>query len=177
MDLIIYPNPRIDQELLFDGIRKFNLKTNKPVNMRILESRINSNRFNEDQDVLHLYMEIRQAQFYCKAYKMGDGEIDKTKTVNVKASWETIQCHYPLEKQQGDNYRVECNDVLFNLLNYALQQRGKLIRGNRQGFKNLSYYEIISALNNLNFKAVVKETNGQQYIVPSELEEITIIND
>lgn len=177
MDLIIYPNQRIDQTLLLDGIKHYNERKHKAVNIRILKSNINMGRYEEDPDILTLFMEIRQDKFYCKAYSMEDGKIDKTTTQTVQASWETIQVCYTLEKEDGDNYRVENDSLLFNLLNYALQERGKAMRGNRQGFKNISYYEIINALNNLNFKAIIDERNGQQYIVPSHLEEITIINE
>lgn len=177
MDLIIYPNPRIDQTLLLDGIQRYNNKTNKPVNIRILKSTINTSTYEEDQDILKLFMEIRQDKFYCKAYAMENGKMDKSKTRTVQASWETILFCYTLKKEYDGNYRVENDTLLFNLLNYALQEQGKIMRGNRQGFKNISYYEIIDALKNLNFKAIVKETNGQQYIVPSYWEEITILNE
>ena len=50
------------------------------------------------------------------------------------------------------------------------------MRGNKQGFKNMSYSEIINALNNLNFKAVIEEINGQQCIAPLYSEGIPIIN-
>lgn len=175
MDLIIYENPRIDQTLFFDGIQQYNKKRKKTVNIRILESQITSDMYEEDPDILRLFMEIRQDKFYCKAYNMENGELDKAQTQTVAASWETILVCYTLKKQDGDKYRVENDDPLFYLLNYALQEKGKVMRGNRQGFKNISYYDIISSLKNLNFKAITKEMNGQQYIIPYHLEEITTI--
>lgn len=173
MDLIIYPNPRIDQTLLLDGIKHYNKRTNKAVNIRILKSDINTG--NGEEDILTLFMEIRQDKFYCKAYSMKNGEIDKRKTQSVQASWETITFCYTLEKEPDDNYRVENDSTLFNLLNYALQERGNVMRGNKQGFK-ISSYEIINALNNLNFKAEIEEINGQQCIAPLYSEGIPIIN-
>lgn len=166
MELIIYPNPRIDKALLLESIKMYSKKTNKGVNMRILESIIKTHDLNEDIDVLQIFLEIRQYQFYCKAYDMQDGKVDKNKTVNVKASWETIPIYYTLEKQGNDNYRVERDNELFYLLNYALQQRGKVMPGNNQGFKNLSYNEIINPLNNLNFKATAKNMHGNDILMP-----------
>lgn len=179
MELIIYPNPRIDQTLLLDSIKRYNDKCNKPVNLRILDAEIKDDAedyYKNSWEYLKLYLEIRQAKFYCKAYQMEDGVLDKTKTVSVPASWETITFYYPLycKNLSHGNYWIENNDALFYLLNYALQQRGKLLEGNRQGLKNVGYNVIINALKDLTFKAVVKELDGQDVILPVELEEIPI---
>ena len=175
MELIIHPNPRIDKELLLDSIKIYSKKTNKGVNMRILESAIKTRNFNEDIDILQLFLEIRQYKFYCKAYAMQDGQLDKNKTVTVKASWETIPICYTLNKQNNDNYRVERDNELFYLLNYAFQQRGTVMPGNNQGFKDLSYYEIVNTLKNLNFKATAKNMHGNDILMPIiEEEEIPI---
>lgn len=166
MELIIHPNPRIDKTLLLEGIKRFNEKTNNGINMRILDSEIKSHDLNEDMDILQLFLEIRQHQFYCKAYNMQDGELDKTKTVTVKASWETIPICYTLDMQGNNNYRVERDNELFYLLNYAMQQHNKVMPGNNQGFKNLHYNEIVNTLNNLNFKAIAKNMHGNDVLIP-----------
>ena len=174
VELLIYPNPRIDQTLLFDGVKRYNTTKHKPVNMRILESRIKTSIVDDDKDILELFLEIRHNQFYCKAYGMEAGKVDKSQTVRVKASWETVPVYYELVKDGRDNYRVESDDKLYYLLNYALQQRGLVMRGNKQGFKSVSYLQIINSLNNLNFGALIKEMYGQTVLMPTEWEEIPV---
>lgn len=180
MDLIIYPNPRIDKPLLLASIRQYNEKCHKTVNMRILNTELTDNGkdyYLDGKEYLKIYLEVRQANFYCRAYAMTNGEIDKTKTRSVPASWETIPICYKLDSDKQGQYRVESNDELFYLLNYALQKRGKIMEGNRQGFKNMSYNEISNPLNHLNFKAMVKEIDGQNMLMPIEMEEIPILKE
>lgn len=177
VDLIIYPNPRIDQKLLMESVKRYNSRTDKPINMRILSSEIITDPDDEDQDILQLFLEIRNGVFKCKAYRMEDGVLDKNKTVWVKASFETVQMGYTLENDGNNKYRVERNDPLFNLLNYGLQQHNRVTPGNNQGFKDLTYTEITSALNNLNFGAVVKQWYGQNILFAMDVdkwEEISV---
>ena len=99
VDLIIYPNPRIDQTLFMESVKRYNSRTDKPINLRVLKSEIITDPDDEDKDVLQLFLEIRNGTFKCKAYRMEDGILDKNKTVWVKASFETIEMFYPLEKE------------------------------------------------------------------------------
>ena len=177
VDLIIYPNPRIDQQLLFESIKRYNGRTDKPINMRILSSEIITDPNDEDQDILKLFLEIRNNIFKCKAYRMEDGILDKNKTGWVKASFETVQICYTLKKEWNNKYRVERNNPLFNLLNYGLQQRNRVTPGNNQGFKDLTYSEITNALDNLNFGAMVKQWYGQNTLMAMDMdkwEEISV---
>ena len=68
--------------------------------------------------------------------------------------------------QGNNNYRVERDNELFYLLNYAMQQHNKVMPGNNQGFKNLNYNEIVNTLNNLNFKAIAKNMHGNDVLIP-----------
>jgi len=177
VDLIIYPNPRIDQTLFLESIKRYNSRTDKPINLRVLKSEIITDPDDEDQDIITLYVEIRNGTFKCKAYKMKDGILDKTKTVWVNAFFETVEMNYTLEKDNGQNYRVERNHPLFNLLNYGLQQRNRVTPGNNQGFKGLTYTEITSALDNMNFGAIAKQRYGQTVLLAMDVdkwEEISV---
>lgn len=177
VDLIIYPNPRIDQKLLLESIKRYNNRTDKPVNMRILSSEIITDPKDKDKDILQLFLEIRNSIFKCKAYRMEDGKVNKNKTVWVKASFETVEMCYTLKKGNNNKYRVERNDALFLLLNYALQQCNRVTPGNNQGFKGLTYNEITNTLDNLNFGAMVKEWYGQTTLFAMDMdkwEEISI---
>lgn len=177
VDLIIYPNQRIDKTLFMESIKRHNSRTDKPINLRVLKSEIVTDQNDEDKDILQLFLEIRNGTFKCKAYKMEDGILDKNKTVWVNAFFETVQMGYTLVKDGHDKYRVERNDPLFNLLNYGLQQRNRVTPGNNQGFKDLTYTEITGALDNLNFGAVVKQRYGQTVLLAMDMdkwEEISV---
>ena len=177
VDLIIYPNPRIDQKLLLESIKRYNNRTDKPVNMRILSSEIITDKNNEDKDILQLFLEIRNSRFKCKTYRMKESTLNKNKTVWVKASFETVKVNYSLKKSNGNKYRVERNDTLFLLLNYALQQHDRVTPGNNQGFKNLTSTEITNTLDNLNFGAMVKQWYGQNTLFAMDMdkwEEISV---
>lgn len=176
VDLIINPNPRIDQKLLFESVKSYNEKTSKPINMRILNSTITTNPNDEDEDILELFLEIRNGIFKCKAYGMEDGILNKNKIQLVKASFETVQINYTLNKEKCDKYRVECNDPLFLLLNYGLQERNRIMPGNNQGFKDLKHNEITNTLNHLNFGVVIREWYGQNVLMAVDMDKWEEIN-
>ena len=170
IELILHPNERIDGALLLPSIKQYNDATNKPVNVRILDASM-SFLENDFYDYLNLYFEIRQSKFVCQAYAMEDGEIDKTKTMPVNASWETIPVQYTVYKESNKFY-VENDQPIFKLLNYALQERKNIQRGNKQGFKSIDPMRLEKIFKGLTFGAVVKEINGQDVLIPIETEEI-----
>ena len=161
IDYIIYPNRRIDQDLLLDGIFWHNVNHNVPILLRIVDATIREIPLNNSYE-LKMYFGIRTAKFKCKAYHYNNGLIDKTKTEVVNASGETILAKYLIKGTNDHRLRVEVYDPAFNLINYALQQYGAIARGNRHGLKNINATILETSLKNLDFKAIVKEdANGQ----------------
>ena len=173
VSLIIRANPRIDRKLFLDAVQFYNDKLEKPVNIRIIGVDI------DDVELKHgtcyyvrLSIEIRQANFKCKAYYMRDGVLDKTKTEIVNASWETVQMRIKLNKHANNNingaelYKFETDHMLFDLINYALIKREYVQKGNKQGIENVRAEDIKNALLNLDVKVVIKEIHGQKMIMP-----------
>ena len=163
VELIIHPNPRIDKGLLFDSIKEFNEKTGKAILLRVLKSEIQPH--DEETDSITIYIEVLHNNFICNAYYMVNGEIDKTKTQRVKASWETIECCYLLKKDNNDKYIIERNDPIFRLANYGLQEHKRMIKGNNQGFI-VSEIELKNALNGLTFGGAMKQFYGVEMLMP-----------
>ena len=160
IDYIIYPNPRIDQELLFESIQWYNENQNVTIFIRIVDLRIWE--ITPDRYELKLYFEIRTNRFKCKAYHYKDGLINPTKpTELVNATNEVVTVKYFLNGHSW-KYKIEVKDPVFNLVNYALQQRNVVLPGNNQGLNNVDSMLIENALNGLDFKAIVsKNENGQ----------------
>ena len=171
VELILHPNKRIDGALLLPSIKQYNDATNKPVNVRILDASLEFIE-NDFYDYLNLYFEIRQSKFICDAYAMKNGQIDKTKTVRVNASWETIPVQYMICKEVGSKFYIENDQPIFKLTNYALQESNQIQNGNKQGFKGIEPIRLEKIFKGLTFKAVVKEINGQDVIIPIGTEEI-----
>lgn len=171
IELILHPNERIDGTLLLSSIKEYNDRTSKPVNVRILDANL-SFLNNDFYDYLNLYFEIRQSKFVCQAYAMEDGKIDKTKITKVNASWETIPVQYKICKEIGTKFYVENDQPIFRLLNYALQENKRIQRGNKQGFKGIEPMRLEKIFKGLTFGAVVKEINGQDILLPLEMEDI-----
>ena len=173
VSLIIRPNRRIDSELLLEGIKKYNDKEDKPVNIRIIGVKVDNVELkNGPCYYIELYLEIRQANFTCKAYHMQDGTMDMTKTETVKASWETVKMRVKLNKHgthsiNGENiYKFETNHILFDLVNYAFIKGKYVPKGNRQGLQYIRREDLKNALLNLDVKVTVKEEYGQTKLMP-----------
>ena len=160
---IIYPNPRIDQELLFESIQWYNQNRNITIYIRIVDLKIWE--ITENKYELKLYFEIRTNRFKCRAYHYEDGVIDKTKPpVLVNATNEVVLVKYVLNGRNW-KYKIEVTDPIFNLANYSLQQHNVVLTGNTQGLNNVDSMSLENALNGLDFKAIVNENENGQLIL------------
>lgn len=164
IDYIIYPNQRIDQELLFDSIHWYNVNRNLPILIRIVDVRIRQITLTQSYELI-LYFEIRTAKFKCNAYDYEDGEVDRNKTELVNATHETVPVKYLINGTNDHNLRVENYEPVFNLINYALQQHGVVVPGNTQGLQHINTTTLLMALKNLDFKAVTEENENGQLIL------------
>lgn len=178
IDYIIYPNQRIDQELLFDGIHWYNVKRNLPILIRIIDVNIREVTLTQSYELI-LYFEVKTANFKCKAYGYKDGKVDRTKTEMVNASHETVKVKYLVNGTNLHNLRVETYEPTFNLINYALQQHGVVMPGNTQGLQKINATTLETALKNLDFKAVTEENEHGQLILearPTDHTKVTYSN-
>ena len=173
VNLIIRPNRRIEKDLLLESIQHYNVKCDKPVNLRILGVGIKDVEVKQGTcHYIDLYLEIRHNNFKCKAYSMRDGILNKEKVEIVTASWETIKIRYKLIKhghnRAGDKalFKFETDHQLFNLINYAFQQNETVPKGNKQGIQNVTMENIKFALVNLDIKVIVEELNGKRVLKP-----------
>lgn len=166
VDLILYPNKRIDKELFFESIQYSCKVIKKEVNLRILHVDIDETMEDQKTAWINLLMEIRHYNFKCKAYGMNNGEVDKTRTEVVPATNEVINVPYMVGFEQN-KFRIETDNDLYPLLNYGLQKAKKVVPGNVQGLKNVSYGDLVNGLQNLLFKAIaVEKEDGHINIVP-----------
>lgn len=164
IDYIIYPNQRIDQDLLFNSIHWYNVKRNLPILIRIIDVNIREIGLIQAFELV-LYFEVRTANFKCKAYGYKDGKVDKTKTEIVNATGETVKVKYLINGGNLLNLKVERYDPTFSLINYALQKHGVVMPGNAQGLQKISATTLETALKNLDFKAVTEENENGQLIL------------
>ena len=173
VSLIIRPNRRIDSKLFLEAVTYYNDRYNKPVHLRIIGVDIDEIELKTGTcHYMRLSIEIRHANFKCKAYYMRDGTLDKTKTETVNASWETVQMRVKLNQYgthslNGNNlYKFETNHMLFDLINYAFIKREYVQEGNKQGIKNVRAEDIKNALLNLDVKVTIEKKHGQTKIMP-----------
>lgn len=171
--LIVRQNRRLDRKLFLDAVKFYNDKMEKPVNIRIIDVEIDNVEMKHGQCYfVKLYVEVRQANFKCKAYLMRDGVIDKRKTELVNASWETVGMRFKLDKHATQRanreplYKFETDHILFNLINDAFIKREYVPKGNKQGIKNVRDQDIKNALSQLDVKICVKEEYGKTKIMP-----------
>ena len=164
IDYIIYPNQRIDQELLFDSINWYNVHRNLPILLRVVDVNIREKRLTNNYELI-LNFTIGTSNFKCKAYHYEDGKVDKTKTEIVNATHETVTAHYFITGINSYKLKVESDEPAFNLINYALQQHGVVVPGNMHGLKNINTTTLETALKNLDFKAVTEENAKGQWIL------------
>lgn len=170
VELIIRPNPRIDKDLFLESVEFYTNKVKKPINMRILKIELlneTEEYYKEDYNIC-LYAEIRTHNIKCKAYEMQNGELDKTKTVMVPASWETIKIGYyvPMMDNAKPMFTIENNHELFKILNYGLQQHKTVQQGNTQGFKNIKLTELKNSLERLDVKVITEDMDGKLVLAP-----------
>ena len=174
IDYIIRPNPRIDQELLFESIHWYNVQQNKPIFLRIVDVNTKETVFKQTYELI-LYFEIRTSNFKCKAYDYHNGKADKTKTIIINATNETVKAKY-LIKGHDWKFKIEKYEPIFNLVNYALQQRNAVFPGNRQGLNNIDPLLLESALRGLDFKAVIYKDDKGQLILEARPKDDTKVN-
>lgn len=147
--------------MLFDSIHWYNVKRNLPILMRIVNAKIREVPLINSYELL-LYLQIRTAQFKCKAYNYKDGKVDKSKMAKVNATHETIKVKYLVNGENMRNLEVETCDPAFNIINYSLQQNGIVVPGNTHGLRHIDSAILENALSHLDFKAVInKDDNGQ----------------
>lgn len=171
--LIVRQNRRFDRKLFLDAVKFYNDKVQKAVNIRIIGVEIDEVELKHGLcHFIKLYVEVRQANFKCKAYYMRDGAIDKNKTELVNASWETIGMRfkidqYDTQRVNGDYlYKFETDHILFNLINDAFIRHKDVPKGNKQGIQNISKQDLKNALSQLDVKICVKEEYGKTKIMP-----------
>ena len=173
VSLIIRPNRRIDSKLFLEAVTYCNDRYNKPVHLRIIGVDIDEIELKTGTcHFMRLSIEIRHANFKCKAYYMRNGALDKTKTETVNASWETVQMRvklnqYATHSLNGANlYKFETDHMLFDLINYAFIKREYVQEGNKQGIKNVRAEDIKNALLNLDVKVTIEKKHDQTKIMP-----------
>ena len=168
MDLIKEPNPAFDKQLFLQSLHK----TDNPVHFKVLKL---GNIFKSKQNGkpnFFVEMEIL-SNFDCKimeldliGYPQKDDDGNKiVKTVNVVN--QVIGFSVWIEKaREPDKYNISNKTNLHPIVNYGFICNGKAPEGNLQGFKNVTFDEIMEALTGLEFWATslyIEKTNYKPY--------------
>lgn len=149
MDLIQTRNPNLFKDMFLETL----YEQKKTVELKILSvsgtypSKVN------DNDNFYIEAKILSDLPNCKGYEVDregkaiTDERGNKKIINVNATGEIISLPYQLKPtERQDLYKVSNKTNLFEILNYGLQVKGIVPKGNSQGFDNISIDEIQEGL-------------------------------
>lgn len=155
MDLIQTRNPNLFKDMLLKTL----YEQNKTIELQVLSvsgtypSKVN------DNDNFFIECKILSDLPDCKGYEVdGDDkpikdERGNKKVISVNATGEIISLPYQLKPtERPDLYKVSNKTNLFELLNFGLQDKGLVPKGNSQGFDNISIEEIQEGLTGVTMK-------------------------
>lgn len=155
MDLIQTRNPNLFKDMFLETL----YESKKIVTLQILSVSGTYPSIVNDNDNFYIEAKILSELPDCKGYEVDNegkpikDERGNKKVIKVNATGEIISLPYQLKPtDRQDLYKVSNKTNLFELLNFGLQAKGIVPKGNSQGFDNISIEEIQEGLTGVTMK-------------------------